>query len=106
MRLRALLVGWLVALEALASSSTASAQFNPAGRKKKPPAAAGKPTRPAPPRSGPAPKAEPRSEPQRESAPVPRAEGRKDPSDDALIARYTQIALSQPGVDFPVQRLA
>jgi tetratricopeptide (TPR) repeat protein/HEAT repeat protein len=107
MRLRALLVGWLVALEALASPSSASAQFNPAGRKKKPPAAAGKPTRPAPPRApGPAPKGEIRSEPQRESAPVPRAPDRKDPSDDALIARYTQIALSQPGVDFPVQRLA
>jgi tetratricopeptide (TPR) repeat protein/HEAT repeat protein len=93
MRLSALLLGWLVALGALGASSVAEAQFNPAGRRKKPPPAASKATRaPAKPAA---------------DAPVrPAAAASANPSDDALIARYTAIALSQPGADFPVQRLA
>jgi tetratricopeptide (TPR) repeat protein len=33
-------------------------------------------------------------------------DGKKGPSSDALIAKYTKIALEQPGQPFPVQKLA
>ncbi|HEX9622513.1 MAG TPA: tetratricopeptide repeat protein, partial [Polyangiaceae bacterium] len=66
-------------------SATAWGQFNPEGRKKSQPAA----TRPAP--SRPAPAAPAKS---------------KGPEREALIARYTGVALAQPGAQFPLRRLA
>ena len=113
MRLSALLLGGLVALGAVAGSSGAEAQFNPAGRRKKPPTGAASPS-PAPgrkpaatsgkPASGASPSGDRRA-PTREGE-RPAVGGAGAPNDAALIARYTAIALSQPGADFPVQRLA
>ena len=75
--------------------------FNPAGRSKKPkveqkapkPSGVAKPAREKPS----APKAPPT-----EGEPGGKAEG---PNREALIARYLGIALSQPGAEFPLERL-
>ncbi|HYQ15514.1 MAG TPA: hypothetical protein VEQ58_07150, partial [Polyangiaceae bacterium] len=87
--------------------------FNPAGRSKKPKAgAAAKPHAAAPrPAAGsrPGAAAKPRAASAKpadaatvEQAPGSKAEG---PSRDALIARYLGIVLSQPGSEFPLDRL-
>lgn len=97
----------LVGLLLCAVAVPAAAQFNPQGRSKKPkgaqttkpaarPSGASKPQKPA---AGTGATAEPRADPSRGAEP-------KGPSTDALIARYMGIVLSQPGVDFPLQRLA
>jgi len=86
-RLRARLVGFL-ALGLLAVPGTAPAQFNPQGRTRKPPPRA------------------PASAPKKPAATSPPARAPSGPNTDALIARYTGIALGQPGAEFPVQRLA
>lgn len=96
MRIRAsiplsvLLVGGLSAPPALS-------QFNPQGRNRKPTSAAAKPHAEAP----------------RSSAVLKRGRASdsvtatdQPPTPDALIQRYTAIVLSQPGAEFPVQRLA
>lgn len=72
----------------------AHADFDASGRGKKKPPKPG-PTRPGPARPGPVrpPKGGDDDGPQK-------------PSPDALIARYTGIALSQPAQPFPLQRLA
>ncbi len=90
----------------------ASAQFSPGGRKKpkgKPAATAPqKPsgTRPAKPKPEPSEKpAPPKTPPSGAGQPAGEApEGATD--NDALIQRYTGVALSQPGLEFPVRRLA
>jgi cellulose synthase operon protein C len=74
---------------ALASSlaDPASAQFNPLGRKRHPP--------------------HPTPQPAGKAKPVPSARTpAKGPANEVLIERYFGIALSQPGVDFPLTRLA
>jgi tetratricopeptide (TPR) repeat protein len=100
---------------ALASSSTAEAQFNPQGRNKKPhPAADATPARPAahPPRAASKPTGAttaPKSSGEASaSQPAERqdADGSERHGDrDALIARYLGAALAQPGAEFPIQRL-
>lgn len=72
-------------------SPAASAQFHPEGRSRPKAATPAKRTAPRP-ASVPRPGATP-----------PRTQG---PSTEALIDRYMAAALSQPGVDFPLQRLA
>ena len=93
----------------------ASAQFSPRGRKRgpssnRPPATA----HPSPaPRRAPAPAAKAPAPTATTKAPTTDAKpaepdapaAGKKPSPDALIARYTAIALQQPGVPFPLQRL-
>jgi predicted Zn-dependent protease len=90
----------LAALLVLLVAGTASAQFNPQGRGKKPKPAVGA----KPPKTPKTPKpAQPRAE-----APAEPAETRetgKKPATDALIARYLGAALAQPGAEFPIQRL-
>lgn len=87
----------------------ASAQFSPRGRKRD-----AKPSRP--PATAPSKSRTPNApnKPAQPSAksPTPRTpdatpdEAKKGkPSNEALIARYTAIALQQPGVTFPLQRL-
>jgi cellulose synthase operon protein C len=90
-------VGPLFAVLLLGIATTASAQFNPQGRSKKPkPPASSKPEKPAKPRAEtPAPPAE--SKEAREAG--------KKPATDALIARYLGATLAQPGAEFPIQRL-
>jgi tetratricopeptide (TPR) repeat protein/HEAT repeat protein len=86
---------WLSALVPVAAVSIATparADFDPTGRGKKKP----KPPKPAP---G-APK------PPKPAAGAPDDAAGRGPSQDALIARYTAIALAQPAAPFPVQRLA
>jgi len=87
-------------------SVSAWAQFNPQGRgQKAKPAAPGK-------RAPRAPAAAPRPSPGAASVPAAKSETPsakpepKSQNSDALIARYTAIALSQPGADFPLQRLS
>ena len=104
---------WPVALLFLAGH--AHAEFNPQGRSKKPkPTAhpgAPAPARPAPAKpaaSSPGPAA---ARPVAAPSSPPPGEGKRDkpdakgPSNEALIQRYTGIVLSQPGADFPLQRL-
>ncbi len=88
-------LGLLTAALVLAGSSPLYAQFNPAGRTKKP-----RPT-PAPAhRARPAP-----GKPTKPAAPAkPVAD--KGPGREALMARYLGAALAQPGAEFPLQRLA
>lgn len=79
-------------------SGSAWAQFNPQGRGKSKPGASGKRV-PRPPAAT--------SRPSTGAPVAPAAKpDAKSPNSDALIARYTGIALSQPGADFPLQRLA
>jgi cellulose synthase operon protein C len=96
----------LCAVLVLAVASSASAQFNPQGRGKKPKPAAGA----KPPKSQAAPKSAAPPAPtdgQSGGAREPREprEGGKRPASDALIQRYLGAALAQPGADFPIQRL-
>ncbi|MFO7179277.1 MAG: tetratricopeptide repeat protein, partial [Pseudomonadota bacterium] len=88
MRPRARFFGFLAVLGALAVPGIAPAQFNPQGRTKKPPA------RP------------PAATPKKPAAAPSAAGDQAAPNTEALIARYTGIALAQPGAEFPVQRLA
>jgi tetratricopeptide (TPR) repeat protein len=85
------------------SGSPATAQFNPQGRSKK-----AKPAKPRP-RTSPAAPAPAGDTPKPKEAPaVPNAgaPSAKAPSKDILIARYMSALLSQPGADFPLERLA
>jgi tetratricopeptide (TPR) repeat protein/HEAT repeat protein len=95
----------------LLSATPAAAQFNPQGRGRKAKPGAAAPARP----SGGASKAKPAARPPstpREAADsaAESGQGKKPdasaPNQDALIARYTAIALAQPGADFPLQRLS
>ena len=88
-RVRARLFAGLLALAvptfSLIAPPTAHADFDPAGRGPKKPAA-----KPAP-----AAKKKPKSD-----------EDKKAQTAEAQIAKYTKIALEQPGQPFPVQKLA
>jgi cellulose synthase operon protein C len=106
-------LGLLAAALVLAGSSPTYAQFNPAGRSKKPkpatgarPAAkppAGKPPAAKPPAAkSPAPGTAPPAKP----AASPAAEPERGPPREALMARYLGAALAQPGAEFPLERLA
>lgn len=105
--LRSLSIVAVVApLATVLAMESASAQFVPGGRKKgpgKPPATTPKrpsgPSKPAVTKPGGPAEAKPRPT---EAKDVEEAESESD----ALIARYTQVALSQPGLDFPIRRLA
>ncbi|MFZ5897281.1 MAG: tetratricopeptide repeat protein [Myxococcota bacterium] len=94
----------------LLDAAPAAAQFNPQGRGRKPKAGAPAPAKPAggakpkPRSAAPTEKSEPSVAPS-EAAPPKKPEA-QSPSQDALIARYTAIALAQPGADFPLQRLS
>ncbi|MGK3996170.1 HEAT repeat domain-containing protein [Sorangium sp. So ce1024] len=98
----------LPAAATLAMPRAEAADFDPSGRNKRP--------RPKPPRPGggkPGPAARPQPGPRPQPAGRPQAkpdeagDGRRSgPSNDALIARYTAIVVSQPGAPFPLQRLA
>ncbi|WP_437939891.1 HEAT repeat domain-containing protein [Sorangium sp. So ce341] len=99
----------------LAIPHAEAADFDPSGRGKRKPKApkpgGGKPGPAARPQPGPRP--QPGARPQPEQAPQAKpepAEGgdakRSGPSNDALIARYTAIVMSQPSAPFPLQRLA
>ncbi len=65
--------------------SSASAQFNPEGRRK---------SKPAP------------TESRTRRAPAAADSERREPSADALIRRYRAVVLAQPSAAFPLQRLA
>lgn len=82
-------------MAALLGASTASADFNPRGRTRT--------TKPKanPPAERPAPRAATKPAPQTQAPTTP-----DKPDDDALIKRYTGVVLSQPGAEFPLQRLA
>ncbi|WP_437679334.1 HEAT repeat domain-containing protein [Sorangium sp. So ce131] len=103
-----------------AAPRAAAADFDPAGRNKRPKPKAPKPgggkagpaARPQPkPEAQPKPDARPQPKPDARPQPKPDAPEAGDtkrggPSSDALIARYTAIVLSQPSAPFPLQRLA
>lgn len=111
----------LVVLGLTLAVESAEAQFNPRGRKRTPSGAKAPAAHPKQ-----APRSAPASTPPRGSAkPKPDAPsasgsapgtastsapgsnpGNNKPSNDVLIARYTTIALGQPGVVFPLQRLS
>ena len=101
------------ALSTLTLPRAAAADFDPAGRGRKPgkPAAgkpaAGKPAAGRPAAGRPA-AGKPGAEKPAAGKPLGRdeEEGAKGPSKDALIARYTAIVLSQPSAPFPLQRLS
>ncbi len=110
--LRPLLTVGLVAPLVTLLALNAHAQFNPGGRKKpKGKSSATAPKRSSTPRSeGAAPpgqKPKP-PQPERPSSPPPEDTDRDEASADreALLERYTQVALSQPGAEFPLRRLA
>ncbi|WP_437289636.1 tetratricopeptide repeat protein [Sorangium sp. So ce406] len=100
----------------LAIPHAEAADFDPSGRgkrpKPKPPKAGGsKPGAAARPQPGPRPKPGPRPQPAEQPQTKPEApeagDGKRSgPSNDALIARYTAIVMSQPSAPFPLQRLA
>jgi cellulose synthase operon protein C len=100
--------GLLLAALVLVTTSTASAQFNPQGRTKKPKPPAGKgqpqPTRPRTPARPPADASKP-TPPADAAITTPKSAEAKAPASDVLIARYLGAALAQPGADFPIQRL-
>jgi len=101
---------WPVAL-LLFAGHAAHAEFNPAGRSKKPKPA----VHPAAPNAGtpkPATSPGPAAAATRAPAPTPTSEAPKrdqpepkGPNSEALIQRYMGIVLAQPGADFPLQRL-
>ncbi len=100
-----------VALALLVSATVAEAQFNPQGRGRKPKTAAPSPAKRPAPRAAPQRSRAPSKAQGQGAAPAAKPEpparaGGTAPSNDALIARYTAIALAQPGADFPLQRLA
>src|SRR5687767_9740217 len=109
MRLRRLLTrasfGLSVALSlALVAPHARADDFDPRGRKKPgapPPKPAGKPGAPTPPNPGAAP-----AKPGPGGRPPGGTNGEAGQTQSALIDRYTKIVLSQPGVLFPLQRLA
>ncbi|WP_437637802.1 tetratricopeptide repeat protein [Sorangium sp. So ce854] len=95
----------------LAIPRAEAADFDPSGRNKrprpKPPkAGGGKPGPAARPQPGPRPRpGRPADGPQ--AKPDEAGDGKRSgPSNDALIARYTAIVMSQPSAPFPLQRLA
>jgi len=102
---------WPVAL-LIFSAHAAQAEFNPQGRTKKPrptthPAAPGPKAAPGPGPHTPAPgrAAVPASTKAPSETPPQAPTEAKGPSREALIQRYTGVVLSQPGADFPLQRL-
>jgi cellulose synthase operon protein C len=102
MRLRLLGAGLL-----LLWTGTATAQFNPHGRTKKPrptPGAAKRPGAAAPARAPDRAPTTPRAGASA-SAPASKAPDRKQAERGALILRYLGAALAQPGAEFPIQRL-
>ncbi|HET7546040.1 MAG TPA: tetratricopeptide repeat protein [Polyangiaceae bacterium] len=110
MSIRAYARFWPVAVLLFAGHS-ARAEFNPEGRSKRPkspahPPATTTPARPRPATAAPGPSAAPAP-----AASSPAETSKRDkpevkgPSSEALIERYTAIVLSQPGADFPLQRL-
>lgn len=82
-------------LLAFLATSTASADFDPRGRGRKPKVT--KPTKPTT-------TSKPRPTPPKGDSGKPPAES--GPSDEALIKRYRGIVLNQPDASFPMQRLA
>jgi tetratricopeptide (TPR) repeat protein len=100
---RYVLAAWLAVVVPAAVSlpGVAVADFDPSGRGKKPPR---KPATPKPATPKPATPKPAESKPG-EGRP-PAAPAGRGPSEDALIARYTAIVLSQPSAPFPIQRLA
>lgn len=93
----------------LALPRDAAADFDPSGRGRKKPPKPGPakpgpakpgPAKPGPAKPGPAQPGPAQPEPGGEEA------GGKGPGQDALIARYTAIVLSQPAAPFPLQRLS
>jgi tetratricopeptide (TPR) repeat protein len=74
---------------------TASADFDPSGRNKKPKPKPGA-GKPGPNKPG----------PKKPAGPDAAEPGGKGPSSDTLIARYTAIVLAQPSAPFPLQRLS
>ncbi|AKT42377.1 tetratricopeptide repeat protein [Chondromyces crocatus] len=92
------------AVTTLALPRAEAADFDPSGRGRK------KPPKPAPPKPGGATSrpTQPKPGPAKPPAPQPGGDetGGKAPSQDALVARYTAIVLSQPSAPFPLQRLA
>lgn len=96
-------LGLLCAALVLAGSSAAQAQFNPAGRSKKPKPGAG--ARPAAkPPAAKSPARAPGAQPSK--TPPAAADAERGPPREALMARYLGAALAQPGVEFPLERLA
>ena len=93
----------LLSLAIAGLSAPAAAQFNAKGRGKKPKPSVSAPRAPARPN---APRASERAAERAAQPEAARTSERSGPSSDALIARYSAIALSQPSSDFPVQRLA
>src|SRR6266576_726138 len=91
-----------VALTALVVGFTApAAAFNPAGRSKKP-----KPEQKGPKPSGVVKPAGGKAAPPKPAAGDGEASAKADgPNREALIARYLGIVLSQPGSEFPLDRL-
>jgi tetratricopeptide (TPR) repeat protein len=98
LRLSAALTLFVVGLTAPAVA------FNPAGRSKKP-----KPTQKAPKPSAATPRPtspKPAVGPEKSTEPGATAPGKAEgPNREALIARYLGIVLSQPGAEFPLERL-
>ncbi|HTN92209.1 MAG TPA: tetratricopeptide repeat protein, partial [Sorangium sp.] len=101
----------------LAIPRAEAADFDPSGRGKRPKPKAPKPgvSKPGPagrPQPGRQPQPGPRPQPaaqEPQAKPDPADAGdakRGGPSNDALIARYTAIVMSQPSAPFPLQRLA
>ncbi|WP_437837505.1 tetratricopeptide repeat protein [Sorangium sp. So ce1153] len=101
----------------LAIPRAEAADFDPSGRGKRPKPKAPKPgvSKPGPagrPQPGRQPQPGPRPQPaaqEPQAKPDPAEAGdakRGGPSNDALIARYTAIVMSQPSAPFPLQRLA
>jgi tetratricopeptide (TPR) repeat protein len=95
---------WLIALLCASASLDAHADFNARGRSKKPPAASGKASGKAPstPQSG----VEKAKANGGAATPNKASESAAARSSAALMARYTALALQQPGSAFPVERLA
>jgi len=94
--------GLLSAALVLAGASSASAQFNPHGRTKKP-HPGGTTATPRSPKASPT---RPRPEhPRAPSASAAEPAAHRDAERNVLMARYLAAALAQPGAEFPIQRL-
>lgn len=91
--------GWLIVLACASASLDASADFSARGRSKKPPAAASKAAQPT---TGKTKASSNAATP----ATTKETEAAETRSSAALIARYTALALQQPGSPFPIERLA
>ncbi|WP_437757943.1 HEAT repeat domain-containing protein [Sorangium sp. So ce1389] len=100
----------------LAIPHAEAADFDPSGRGRRPKPKPPKPgvskpgpaARPQPGRQPqPGPRPQPAQEPQAKPDPAEAGDAKRGgPSNDALIARYTAIVMSQPSAPFPLQRLA